>query len=326
MTIMTSTTSIMNTSPHTQLTLLFAFIFIAIIGTTAPAATVWSGPPMTFIKAPSTDPAQPANQDRITSRVWITRGGVAGIYNAALESGFTHFMSPADTEWADGSAANYATLTFTDWNSWTKFTHPGPPNTIGVAAVVHLITDDIYIDIKITSWETAGGGGFSYDRSTPGTVANTRPSVTITNPPDGTVLFAPASLVLRATASDSDGSVTNVPFFQDAASLGNAPASPYSAAVTNLAVGDYTFSAVATDNGGLTATNQITVHVVNSDSVLIDGGSIQRPSSTSFQFNYPAIVGRSYIIQRSLALFDWTSILTNVATNSIMIFVATFVR
>jgi hypothetical protein len=35
-------------------------------------------------------------------------------------------------------------------------------------AVVHLITDDIYIDIKFTQWTQSGGGGFAYVRSTPG--------------------------------------------------------------------------------------------------------------------------------------------------------------
>jgi hypothetical protein len=33
--------------------------------------------------------------------------------------------------------------------------------------VVHLITDDIYLDIKFTSWTGGGnGGGFTYERST----------------------------------------------------------------------------------------------------------------------------------------------------------------
>jgi hypothetical protein len=32
-----------------------------------------------------------------------------------------------------------------------------------VPAVVHLITDDVYLDVQFTSW-TQGGGGFSYDR------------------------------------------------------------------------------------------------------------------------------------------------------------------
>jgi hypothetical protein len=37
--------------------------------------------------------------------------------------------------------------------------------------VVHLISDDIYLDINFTSWTQGGdvnGGGFSYTRSTPG--------------------------------------------------------------------------------------------------------------------------------------------------------------
>ena len=157
----------------------------------------------------------------------------------------------------------------------------------------------------MTGWgvgHVGGVGGFSYVRSTPNAAANTSPSVTITNPLDGATLAAPASLVLKATTSDSDGTVTNIQFFQGAASLGNVAASPYSVAVNNLAAGDYTFSAVATDNGGLTATNQITVHVVNPITVNVGGGSVQRPVSTSFQFAYSANVGLSYVIQRSLRI------------------------
>jgi hypothetical protein len=44
-----------------------------------------------------------------------------------------------------------------------------PPGSVGVDAVVHLITDDIYLSLKFTSWSASGsGGGFSYERSTPG--------------------------------------------------------------------------------------------------------------------------------------------------------------
>ncbi|MGA2863082.1 MAG: Ig-like domain-containing protein [Verrucomicrobiota bacterium] len=61
--------------------------------------------------------------------------------------------------------------------------------------------------------------------------------------------------MLAATASDTDGSVTNVEFFQGAASLGSVTISSYSVPVSNLATGSYTSSAVASDNGGLKATN-----------------------------------------------------------------------
>jgi len=86
------------------------------------------------------------------------------------------------------------------------------------------------------------------------------PVVTITSPPDGIVLTAPANFTLAATASD--GTVSQVEFFQGTTSLGVDATSPYSVAVNNLAAGSYTFSAVATDNLGTRASNSVSV-VVN---------------------------------------------------------------
>jgi len=148
-----------------------ARLFPAIIlmtTTFAPAGRgtiIWTGPPVAFTNVAGSDPTLAVNQDRITPNVWITRGGSQGIYNAKTESGFTHFFSPADTEWANGTTANYNNLTYTDWNSWARGVNPSPPSTVGVNAVVHLISEDIYIDVQFTSW--AVGSGFSYVRSTP---------------------------------------------------------------------------------------------------------------------------------------------------------------
>lgn len=89
---------------------------------------------------------------------------------------------------------------------------------------------------------------------TVGPAANQPPSVTITNPIDGAVLSSSASVTIRASASDPDGSVTNVQFFDGAASLGNDATNPYSVNVT-LAVGPHTLTAVASDNLGIMATS-----------------------------------------------------------------------
>src|SRR2546425_695791 len=51
--------------------------------------------------------------------------------------------------------------------------------------------------------------------------ANVPPTVTITNPASGAIFSEPATIAIRATASDSDGSVTNVQFRQGAAVLTN---------------------------------------------------------------------------------------------------------
>ena len=130
---------------------------------------LWTGPAIFFTDPAGGDPSLAVNQDRITPDIWITRGSFQGIYNAESEGGFTHFFSPQGTEWANGTLANYSSLTYTDWNTWAKNVNGGPPSTVGVSAVMHIIPDDIYISVEFTSW---GGseGGFSYMRSTPATV------------------------------------------------------------------------------------------------------------------------------------------------------------
>jgi hypothetical protein len=152
-------------------TLLLILIFVIFNGKVN-AQTEWTGPTTTISKADFADWTLPANQDALTANVILTRADGQGIFNIAQEAVFDNggFTSPIDTEWALGTIADgVGTLTY---DTWDNTTDANPPSTIGVNMVVHLITDDIYIDIMFTSWtQGAGGGvppggGFSYDRST----------------------------------------------------------------------------------------------------------------------------------------------------------------
>ncbi len=127
--------------------------------------SVWQGASLTFVKADNADWTLAENQDRITDNVWITRADNQGIFNIASEMSYSSFSSPADTEWAFGTTANISALNFQNWED----THDSsPPSTVDANMVLHLITDDIYMDIRFTSWSQGGsGGGFSYVRSTP---------------------------------------------------------------------------------------------------------------------------------------------------------------
>lgn len=128
------------------------------------APVVWNGPPKVFFKADFADWTLASNQDRITDNVWITRQNRNGIFNIRQESEYNRPQSPIDTEWATGSAADYESLTFTDWLTWNG---RNPRNDINLGAVLHLITDDIYIDIEFLAWTgQRNGGGFAYERST----------------------------------------------------------------------------------------------------------------------------------------------------------------
>ena len=164
----------------------------------ATAQTFWDGPKMTFVKADSADWTLAENQDRITDVVWITRQHKWSIFNIA-QGDITEITDcdedpgqPYDTEWAFGTIADgVENLTFDNFLG-DNFTScgPGGPNGGGVSpvnmdAVLHLISEDIYIDIKFLSWSNGNdspGGGFSYERSTDPTssTAEIEPGIYVT--------------------------------------------------------------------------------------------------------------------------------------------------
>src|SRR5437870_896486 len=74
---------------------------------TAQAATVWTGPTITYTQ-PAAVPSQPENQDPLTPKVVLTRALSSGMFNAVSETFYTHNVSPAGTEWSVGSLENYA--------------------------------------------------------------------------------------------------------------------------------------------------------------------------------------------------------------------------
>jgi plastocyanin len=151
------------------------------------------------------------------------------------------------------------------------------------------------------------------------------PSVAITNPAPNAVFGEPADITIQANASDpnSGGAVTNVQFLVGASVLTNETAAPYAVTAADLAAGGYTFSAVAQDKAGLSATNSVSVSVVTPVPLTLNNSTPL--SSTSFQFNYSANVGLHYIIQESTDLTSpsWATIATNTATSNPMTFTDT---
>ena len=84
---------------------------------------------------------------------------------------------------------------------------------------------------------------------------NTPPTVTLDAPANGGTAEAPATINLAATASDTDGTITKVEFFNGATLLGEDTTAPYTLTVTNAPQGSYSFTAKATDNLGGIATS-----------------------------------------------------------------------
>jgi hypothetical protein len=281
---------------------LISVCFVALCSDAGHAATLWTGPTINFVNSSSSD------QDQLTTNVWITRGSFQGIWNAAKEGGFTAFSSPAYTEWADGALADYATLSYTNWNAWAKYGHGGPPSTIGVNAVVHLILDDVYLSVTFTEWGVRTGG-FSYTRSTP-PATNQPPTVAITSPANGASFVAPALVSITVSASDPDGSVTNVAIFDGGTFLDHTNGVPYTVSV-QLAAGTHPLTAVATDNGGLSATSGI-VNVTVTERL-----TIQLTGDTA-DISWPTAGGRLQF-NTNIVSPTWVDVPNSTTTNHVVI-------
>ncbi len=110
-------------------------------------------------------------------------------------------------------------------------------------------------------------------------------TVTITNPAPNATFVAPATFTVRASVADTAGTVTNVQFLVNSNVIGNATSSPYTATASELTAGSYYLKAVASDNGGLKATNGISVTVNSSaPSQVLITDSIFTASDFSFSF------------------------------------------
>ncbi|MDB5274029.1 MAG: domain containing protein [Chitinophagaceae bacterium] len=118
--------------------------------------------------------------------------------------------------------------------------------------------------------------------------ANINPTVSITSPTNNASFSAPASISIAATATDSDGSIAKVEFYNGTLLLGTATTSPYTFSWANVAAGAYTINAKAYDNSGGTATATVSVNV-NSATNVNPTVSITSPLNNA-KFTAPATV------------------------------------
>jgi hypothetical protein len=153
--------------------MLLVSVWLANVSTAEPL--VYTGRDVTFAKVAFEDPTLAANQDRILPEVAITRGSTSGLLNAAQEEAYVVNFSPAGTEWAfvqnnpsaTLSASNWAVLTFDDWQTSLGGAGSLASAILKGSAVLHLLDQDIYLDIEFTDWGvgSGAGGSFAYDRA-----------------------------------------------------------------------------------------------------------------------------------------------------------------
>ncbi len=97
---------------------------------------------------------------------------------------------------------------------------------------------------------------------------NTAPSVSITSPNNNSSYTDPSSIEFAADASDPDGTVTLVEFYNGDTRLGSKSSAPYTFSWSSPSAGTYSITAVATDDkGAQTISTPVTVTVKSSTPV-----------------------------------------------------------
>lgn len=97
---------------------------------------------------------------------------------------------------------------------------------------------------------------------------NQAPVVSLTSPANNAVFLTPVNITFEATATDHDGSVSQVEFFSGSTKLGEDTTSPYSFLWNNVSAGNYILSAKAIDNLGSTGTSS-SIHIAVNDAPVV---------------------------------------------------------
>jgi Bacterial Ig domain len=107
-----------------------------------------------------------------------------------------------------------------------------------------------------------------------GPAGNRPPTAAITSPLSGSSFVGPVDIAIAATATDSDGTVVRVDFYNGASVLGSDDAEPFEFLWTAAPLGSHAIKAVATDDDGAThASLPVAVSVL----------SVSGPTAVSFQ-------------------------------------------
>jgi hypothetical protein len=226
------------------------------------------------------DVSQNSNQPGANVQQWTDNGNDAQRWIITLQSdgyyklthkGTGNCLDVSDNSNMPGGNVQQYSDNGTDAQRWKievmpdgyfKLTHKGTINCLDVSQ------NSSQPGTNVQQWTDIGSDAQRWKLDLMGTtgqvsIANVPPTVTIISPSNNTSYNAPASISINANASDSDGSVTQVNFYNGSTLLGSDNTSPYSYTWSNVGTGTYSITVKATDNNGATTTSSVITVSVN---------------------------------------------------------------
>ncbi len=259
----------------------------------------------------------------------IWNNDIGAVFNYQNQSNYyilvinTNSKSAQLKKRVNGTLATLASATFTGGGTGTRHTL-SIANSGGVTTVQ--INGAVVFD-KVATTDFACGKIGLYSFYCPSRFDNivvqsnnALPSVSLTGPASGATFAAPASVTLTATASDPDGTVARVDFYNGPTLLGTASASPYTFVWNSVAAGSYVLTAKATDNAGAAITSSalpLTVTASLADAVGFVNPPLALKAGQTYTVNVSYAAAGPRIIDVYLFTSDWKTITSkNVAVGA----------
>jgi plastocyanin len=144
----------------------------------------------------------------------------------------------------------------------------------------------------------------------------TPPTVSITNPPNNSIVAAPASIAIGVSAADSDGTVLNVRLMTNGVFAATNSVAPFGFTLTNLSAGFYSLRARAEDNQALSTTSApVLVRVAGRPVISAFPGT-----NGPLQFQFTSATGINYVVEQTTALTNFAPVVTNSGNGGLLQF------
>ncbi|MEW6305193.1 MAG: putative Ig domain-containing protein [Verrucomicrobiota bacterium] len=215
-----------------------------------------------------------------------------------------------------GSAGESQTLVITATSGDTNIiSHPvvnyTSPSATGTLTYT-LVTNAFGAATITVTVDDGGNANTTITRTFTVTVnsVNDEPVITFASPTNNAALKAGETIAITADATDVDGTVTKVEFFEGANKLGESTTAPFTFNWSPV-IGTYSLTLKATDNEGATKTSEVAAVTVNP--------AINTTAVTpagDFEITFTGVPGVTYVVQVSTDLENWTDLTTVTGTGN----------
>ena len=174
--------------------------------------------------------------------------GLAALFLAAFSQN-AHAAKTLQFAWnpsSDSQVTGYDLSYGTSSGSYSQTLNVGP----SISTTVSGLNDGTTYYFAVRAYNSAGLRSVPSNEVSITVGPNIPPTVTLTSPQSGASLSSQTPITLTATASDPDGTIAKVEFYDDSNKIGEATSAPYSATWSNAPSGSYLLTALAYDDSG----------------------------------------------------------------------------